>query len=132
MGKLIREYDWSKTSLGPLSNWPISMKCALSMCITSNFAMVLWLGPEFLCLYNNTFRKYCGNKHPEYLGTPGRIYWHEIWDVIGPMIESVMNTAKATWMYDHLLVSNRWGYTEETYWTYSYSPILGQDGIYVY
>lgn len=128
MGTLIRNFDWSKTSLGPLKDWHICMKSALSMCMTSNFAMILWLGQEFLTVYNNAFRQYCGNKHPTYLGRPGSEYWHEIWHVIGPMIESVMQTGKATWMTDHLLVSNRFGYTEETYWTYSYSPILSPGG----
>ncbi len=129
MSRLIREHDWSETSLGPLNSWPMCLKSALSMCLTSHFSMVLWLGPEFLTLYNDAFRPYCGNKHPAYLGKPGSEYWHEIWNVIGPMIESVMQTKKATWMYDHLLVSNRWGYIEETYWTYSYSPILSNDGM---
>lgn len=128
MGVLIRNFDWSKTPLGPLKDWHICMKSALSMCLTSNFAMVLWLGREFLTVYNNAFRQYCGQKHPHYFARPGSEYWHEIWDVIGPMIESVMKTGKATWMTDHLLVSNGFGYTEETYWTYSYSPILSPGG----
>lgn len=127
MARLVRNFDWSKTSLGALKDWHICMKSALSMCMTSNFAMVLWLGNEFLTVYNDAFRSYCGNKHPTYLGRPGSEYWHEIWHVIGPMIESVMHTGKATWMTDHLLISNRFGYSEETYWTYSYSPILSPE-----
>ncbi len=129
MSRLVRSYDWSKTELGALSNWPMCLKSAISMCLTSHFVICLYLGTtEKRMVYNDAFRHYCGNKHPDRFAEPGRIYWHEMWDVIGPMIDSVMTTKVATWMSDHLLKSTRWNYTEEAYWTYSYSPILSEDG----
>ncbi len=132
MSRLIRAYDWSATELGALRNWPMCLKSALSLCLTSHFSIVLWIGPEKRIVYNDALRQYCGNKHPERFGQPGSYYWHEMWDVIGPMIDSVMKTKVATWMYDHLLLSTRWNYTEETYWTYSYSPIISENGKYAF
>ncbi len=128
MSLIVREFDWSTTSLGPLRNWPNCLKCALSMCLTSQFAIVLMLGPDQLLVYNDAYRQYCGNKHPGKFGQPGRIFWPEMWDEIGPVIESVIKTKVATWKSDHLLPSNRWNYIEESYWTYSYSPIISEDG----
>ncbi len=128
MSRLTRAFDWAATELGPIRKWPMCLKSALSMCLTSHFSIVIWLGPERRIVYNDAFRLYCGNKHPERFGWPGRNYWYEMWDVIGPMIDSVMKTKVATWMCDHLLLSNRWNYNEETYWTYSYSPIIAEDG----
>ena len=55
--------------------------------------------------------------------------WTEIWDVIGPMLASVMTSGQATWSEDLLLPMNRHGYWEETYWTYSYSPLHDDDGV---
>ncbi len=68
-----------------------------------------------------------GDKHPA-LGLPGREVWSEIWDTIGPMLDSVLNTGQATWSQDLLLPMRRHGYWEETYWTYSYSPLHDEDG----
>ena len=55
--------------------------------------------------------------------------WAEIWDVVGPMLDSVMSSGQATWSEDLLLSMNRHGYWEETYWTYSYSPLHDDDGV---
>ena len=55
--------------------------------------------------------------------------WPEIWDVVGPMLDSVMSSGQATWSEDLLLPMDRHGYWEETYWTYSYSPLHDDDGV---
>ena len=44
------------------------------------------------------------------------------------MLDSVLHTGQATWSEDLLLPMDRHGYWEETYWTYSYSPLHDDDG----
>lgn len=124
MGALMRSYDWSKTPFGAVSAWPQSLRTALRICLDSRFPIVIWWGPELRLLYNDAWRPALGTtKDPQALGAPGKEVWADVWDTIGPMLESVMRTGKATWENDQLLLFDRHGYVEETYWTYSYSAI---------
>ena len=69
-----------------------------------------------------------GAKHPWALGRPSREVWAEIWPEIGPRIERVLKTGEATWDEDLLLFLERSGYAEETYHTFSYSPVTDDSG----
>ncbi len=129
MGERIRALDWSATPIGPMEHWPQSLRTALNICLNSRFPMVLWWGPELVLLYNDAWRPCLGaTKHPQALGRPGQEVWPEIWDIIGPQLNSVLATGQATWSDDLLLPMDRYGYTEETYYTYSYSPIHLETG----
>jgi signal transduction histidine kinase len=128
MGRLIREKDWSQTALGPSERWPQSLRTASSICLASRFPMLIWWGRELSLIYNDAYIPMLGNKHPDSLGQPGRQAWGEIWDVIGPMLEGVMTRGEASWSEDMLLVPTRFGFPEETYFTWSYSPIVDESG----
>ena len=123
MGALMRTRDWSDSPLGPPEGWPDSLKLSASICISSRFDLIVWWGPDLIMLYNDSYRRTLGAKHPFALGRPGREVYPEIWDVIGPMLENVMRTGEATWSADLLLLLERSGYPEETYHTFSYTPI---------
>lgn len=129
MGALMLQCDWGATPLGPPAQWPSSLKTAIRICLTSRFPIVLWWGPELRLLYNDAWRPVLGaTKHPQALGAPGREVWPEIWHIIGPMFAQVLATGQATWEDDQLLVLDRYGYLEEAYFTYSYSPIRLDSG----
>ncbi|MFB2917389.1 ATP-binding protein [Aerosakkonema funiforme] len=128
MGALIRSYDWSPTKLGAIESWSGSLKTALSICLNSRFPMVIWWGKELILLYNDAWRPILGTKHPNSLGKPGEQIWSEIWDIIGAQLNSVLETGEATWSDDTLLLVDRFGYIEEAYFTYSYSPIFLESG----
>ena len=128
VGALMRAKDWSKTPLGSVSSWPQSLRTAVSICLHSRFELFIWWGPELVMLYNDAYRQTLRSKHPWALGKPGSVVWSEIWDVIGPMLEHVMQTGEATFSDDLLLFIERHGYPEETYHTFSYSPILDEAG----
>jgi len=89
--------------------------------------MIVWWGEQLFMLYNDAYRTLMGDKHPA-LMRPGDQVWGEIWPTVGPMLHSVLHTGRATWSQDLLLAMNRHGYWEETYWTYSYSPLHDDDG----
>ena len=77
--------------------------------------------------YNDAYKPVLGGaKHPGWLGRSGRECWSEVWDVVGPMLQSVLETGEATWSQDLLLVLDRNLPFEETVFTFSYSPILNQ------
>jgi PAS domain S-box-containing protein len=128
VGAMMRSMDWSGTKLGPIGTWPQSLKTALSLVLSSRFELFIWWGPDFIMLYNDAYRQTLAGKHPWALGKPGYEVWAEIWNVIGPMLERVLSTGEATWSDDLLLFLERHGYREETYHTFSYSPIRGESG----
>lgn len=129
MGALMASIDWSQTPLGPVEQWPQSLQTAVSICLFSRFPIFLWWGPELIQIYNDAYRPILGTtKHPAAMGKPGQETWSEIWDIIGPMLESVYGEGKATWSDDQMLPIERHGFTEEVYFTFSYSPIFDESG----
>ena len=119
LGALVRELDWAKTPLGPISKWPQSLKTSVSTCLNSRFPMLIWWGPQLVKIYNDAYRPLIGSKHPWALGSPGREVWPEIWNVIGPMLNQVMERGEATVSEDLLLLLERDGYGEECYFSFS-------------
>ena len=122
MVRQMRDYPWEGSGLGDPRDWPASLRTACRICLTSRFPMIVWWGPDLRIVYNDAYLPLLGDKHPA-LGLEGRQVWGEIWDTIGPMLDSVLRTGQATWSEDMLLPMRRHGYREETYWTYSYSPL---------
>lgn len=130
MAERTRTHDWSATAIGPAANWPQSLKTAVSICLGSRHPIVLWWGsPDYTQFYNDAYIACLGaGKHPHWLGRSGRDCWSELWPVIGPMFRSVFETGEATWSEDLLLVMHRHLPREETYFTFSYSPIRDETG----
>ena len=128
MARRARAYPWADSPLGDPSGWSASLRAACRICLTSRFPMIVWWGKDLWFLYNDAFLPLLGTKHPA-LGKPGEAVWLEIWDVVGPMLASVMSSGQAIYNEDLPLSMNRHDYWEETYWTYSYSPLHDDDGM---
>jgi len=129
MSELISSYDWSMTPLGHVAGWPDSLKAAVRILVTSRFPMWMAWGPQLTVLYNDSYaRVTLGKKHPWALGKPAPEVWHEIWPDIGPRIQRVMTTGEASWDETLGLILERSGFPEETYHTFSYSPLAGSNG----
>lgn len=130
MGALTRAKDWSSTAVGEPETWPQSLRTALSILLNSKFPMFLWWGPELICFYNDAYRPSLGinGKHPAILGMPAVKAWPEIWTIIKPLIDQVLNGGEATWSEDQLIPIYRNGKLEDVYWTFSYSPVNDESG----
>ncbi|MFL5378693.1 MAG: ATP-binding protein [Myxococcales bacterium] len=128
MAALIRDKDWSKTPLGPPEEWSQTLRTSIGTVLNSRFPLFLWWGPQLALIYNDGYAKILGTKHPGALGTPGREVWPEIWPIIGPMLEGVFERGESTWSEDALLFLDRKGFSEESYFTFSYSPIHDEKG----
>ncbi len=128
MGALMRAHDWPKTALGPVEHWPKSLRIAVRILLGSGYPMYIAWGSHFLQLYNDAYRPILGTvKHPAALGSPTPATFPEIWELIGPMFRRVMTEGVATTVTDQLLLLDRNGYTEEAYFTFSYSAIPSDD-----
>ena len=123
MGALIRQMDWERTPLGPISSWSPSLKMMARFLLANRFPLLLWWGPEFCQIYNDAYRPILGTKHPHFLGRPVSECWSEIWHILKPLIETPFNGGPSTWMEDMALEINRYGYVEESHFTIAYSPV---------
>jgi PAS domain S-box-containing protein len=123
MGALMGAFDWSQTAVGPVETWPQSLRTAVRIILTSRYAMFIWWGRELVNLYNDPYRSFLGGKHPAALGKSAREVWAEIWDSIGPRTDAVLLRGESTFDEAFLLLMERHGYLEETYFTFAYSPL---------
>ncbi len=129
MGERIRAFDWSATPLGPVDSWPHSLRITVALLLSTRHPMFIWWGPELIQFYNDAYSRSLGpDRHPSALGQRGRECWAEIWPVIGAEVESVMAGGDATWHEDHLVPITRGRHVQDVYWSYSYSPILHDEG----
>src|SRR4051812_14655507 len=130
VGRDLLAVDWERTPLGPPESWPQSLASIVGVLLTSRFAMWMAWGPELTFFCNDAYRRdTLGKKYPWALGRSAREVWAEIWPDIGPRIETVLRTGQATWDEALMLFLERSGYAEETYHTFSYSPLAGDDGL---
>ena len=130
VGRDLLAVDWTSTPLGDLDTWPRSLESVVRLVLTSRFSMWMAWGPELTFLCNEAYRRdTLGEKYPWALGKPASVVWAEIWQDIGPRIESVMTTGQATWDESLMLFLERSGFPEETYHTFSYSPIFDDHGV---
>lgn len=127
MGALMRAHDWSSSPLGPPEYWPQSLRAVVSLVLTSKFPMFIAWGPRLAFLYNDGYRPIFGAKHPHALGLPFREVWSEIWHDIEPLVTKAL-AGEATYHEDLYLVMERNGYPEDTWYTFSYSPVRDETG----
>ena len=127
MGALMRAHDWSASPLGPPETWPQSLKLVVGLLLNSKFPMFVAWGPQLGFLYNDAYAEILGAKHPAALGARFQDIWSEIWPDISPLIDAAM-AGEATYREDLPLLLNRRGYEEQTWFTFSYSPVRDESG----
>lgn len=130
MGALMRAYDWTATPLGVPATWPQGLRTAIRIVLNTFHPMFIWWGPDLIQFYNDAYRETLDDQqHPRALGQRGRVFWHEIWPLIGPQIDQVMSGGGPTWHENQLVPVTRKGRLTHGYWTYGYSPLDGDHGI---
>lgn len=128
MGDRIRAHDWTATPLGPPDGWPAPLRVSLGLCLQSSFPTAIYWGPELILLYNDAWSSIPGPRHPGALGRPAREVWSDIWDVIAPQLDRVVHDRTGFSAFEQMLPMERGGAPEETYWDYSFTPIVGESG----
>lgn len=127
MAEVMRRHDWSNSSLGDPRDWPNALKIPLKTLLTSRFEMWIGWGPDLLFFYNDAYAPTMGIKHPHMFGRPLREVWSEVYDNVADQVTRV-RAGEATWNKALLLLLERSGYPEETYHSFSYSPLYGSEG----
>jgi PAS domain S-box-containing protein len=129
LADLIREHDWSDTPLGPIEGWPQSLKTSVNLILNSQHPMWIGWGPAATFLYNEAYIQVLSSaKHPGALGRPASEVWAEIWDICGPLADKVFKKGEASFVDEIRLFMSRGDFLEETYYSFSYSPIRDESG----
>ncbi|MES2456323.1 MAG: ATP-binding protein [Bacteroidota bacterium] len=130
MAGMTRNFNWAETELGVPENWPRSLQTMVGVILRARMPMFLWWGDGLIQFYNDAYRPSLGTsgKHPKALGQHGADCWQEIWPVIKPLIDQVRSGGEATWQEDALIPIYRNQKMEDVYWTFSYSPVLDDNG----
>jgi signal transduction histidine kinase/CheY-like chemotaxis protein len=126
-GALMREHDWSQSPLGQPVDWPQSLRAVVGLLLQSQFPMFVAWGRDLGFLYNDPYAEILGAKHPAALGRRFYDIWSEIWPDISPLIDAAM-AGESTYREDLPLLMNRRGYDEQTWFTFSYSPVFDESG----
>ena len=127
MGEEIGAFDWSQTGLGRMDAWPLSLKTITRLVLTSKQPMCFFWGSDLLNFHNDAFRPMLGKRVDGALGQPFKKLWADVWENLLPYTRKALS-GEGTWMENLPLVMSRNGYDEQTYWTFSYSPLHGDDG----
>lgn len=127
MGALIRSMDWSKTALGPVHEWPQSLRTSVSLCLSSTFPILIAWGPELIQIYNDSYRPICGAKHPQSMGENFKICWETALPVVGDAFDRGL-AGEGTYIKDQQMLLDRYGYIEEAFMTFSFAPIRDESG----
>ena len=122
MGRAIRSMDWSRTPLGPIDGWPQSLRTTVSLCLASNFPISLAWGPHHIQIYNDGYWPICGAKHPQSMGQDFSECWASAWPAIGAAFERAL-AGETTYLENQRMFLDRNGYLEETFFTFSFSPV---------
>ena len=128
MATRMRALDWTTTPLGDPRGWSEGLRATVRILLTSRYAMWMCWGPELTFFCNDAYLPTVGVKRNWVLGARSDLVWREIWPEIGPRIETVLRTGRATWDEGLLLFLERSGFPEETYHTFSYSPVFDDLG----
>jgi hypothetical protein len=128
LGALMRAVDWSSTALGPVHDWPQPLKTCVRLILTSRRPMWLGWGADLIHLYNDACALVLADKHPQALGQSTAVVWHEIWNDLAPRVQAAFGSAEGTYDEAFFAIMERHGNREETYFTFSLSPIPDDDG----
>jgi serine phosphatase RsbU (regulator of sigma subunit) len=125
--RLVLGTDWSQTPLGPVTQWSPTLLTAVSTVLNSRFPMLLMWGPELVMIYNDGYAPTLGARHPAALGRRVPDVWSDVWPDIAGLVDDVL-AGGVTFAEDLPLVMTRHGFTEETAFTFSYSPVMEPGG----
>jgi PAS domain S-box-containing protein len=127
IAEFVGRADWSATALGAIETWPQSLRTTVSLCLASNFPINIIWGPEHSQIYNEGYRVVCGDAHPRALGESYRVTWASAWPAIGKPFERAL-AGETSYLENQRMFLTRNGYLEETFFTFSLSPIRDESG----
>ncbi|WP_440785136.1 response regulator [Pseudomonas syringae] len=126
----IRSKDWNRTSLGPIEHWPTSLKCTLNLILNSPESIYLLWGADLVFFHNDAYTPILGPRKDEAIGALVTDLWADVWDQVAPLVIDAM-AGKACHYKNMPLSMSRYGELEQTWWSFSFSPVIDEHGMTV-
>ncbi|MCW1753569.1 hybrid sensor histidine kinase/response regulator, partial [Rhizobium acaciae] len=127
IGELLRHPAFHAVGLGSVESWPASLKHIAEMVLNSRQPKFVAWGPDLAFLYNDAYVPVFPERHPDALGRPFREVWADIWEQFSPIVASTLEGSSQ--LFKELLIPmRRDGRTEDTWFTFSYTPLRDDDG----
>ncbi|PVI06725.1 hypothetical protein DM02DRAFT_513872 [Periconia macrospinosa] len=123
-----RSIDWASTPLGPIEYWSNDLRAMCNLIMASPHPAAMYWGEELVAIYNEAYIGLAGQKHPSLMGQSYKVAWAEIWDEVKGVFTNARLTGQATMKDDDCLFMKRNGFLEETYFSWSIIPMVGEDG----
>ncbi|MBB6573713.1 hybrid sensor histidine kinase/response regulator [Xanthomonas arboricola] len=127
MAQAVRAYEWAATPLGPTTQWPSPLRNAVSLMLSSPESMYVVWGDALTFFYNDAYTPILGPRQPHALGAPLQELWADAWEAVRAPIEAAF-AGRASRFEEVPIGMNRYGTPEDTWWTFSFSPIYLDDG----
>ncbi|RML73292.1 PAS protein [Pseudomonas syringae pv. syringae] len=127
---IIRSRDWSQTLLGPIEHWPVSLKNTLNLILNSPESMYLLWGPELVFFHNDAYTPILGPRKDHAIGALIPDLWADVWDQVAPLVIDAF-AGKPCRYTDMPLSMARYGEIEQTWWSFSFSPVIDEHGVVV-
>jgi PAS domain S-box-containing protein len=124
---LANSFDWSATELGPIADWPVALRSAARLIMTSAAPMALLIGPNGVMLYNAAYAPIAGGRHPSALGSSVLQSWPEVAEFNRDVMRRVL-AGEALVFNSQPFVFHRNGAPEQVWLNLDYSPVLDEDG----
>lgn len=121
-----RQIDWGSTPLGDMNLWSPEFRQVANLVMDNPHPCALFWGEELTVMYNKAYADgVAGHKHPPLMGTGFRGPFAELWDTVGAIFQECVQSGKSVAMKEQMLPIERHGYLEETFFTWSLTPLYG-------
>ena len=127
MAEEIRAFDWSATSIGASPTWPSALVTTLRLVLATRQPMCFWWGDDLLQFHNDAYLPILAGRDSNPLGQPFRDYWADVWQDVEPFVQRAQ-AGEGTWIENLPLRILRNGVYEDSFWTFSYSPLHDDQG----
>lgn|GEM_PF-2517860 len=127
MGERLRAHAWETTPLDAPSQWPRSLRTAVSLMLGARQPVYIAWGPELTSLYNDAYIPIFGAKHPAALGRPYREVWPEIWPQSEPALQRTLAGEAQYFIDEPVPLTGRPG-RPVSWFTVSWTPLRDDDG----
>ncbi|WP_164617826.1 PAS domain-containing protein, partial [Pseudomonas viridiflava] len=107
--------------------WPVALKNALNLILNSPESMYLLWGRELIFFHNDAYAPILGPRKEWAIGALMHELWADVWDQVLPLVEQALNGEPGRWQ-DMPLTMARFGEIEQTWWSFSFSPLFDENG----
>jgi hypothetical protein len=109
-----------------MSTWSREFRQVVNLLMRHPQTAAIFWGDELTVMYNKPYAdSVAGHKHPQLMGTGFRGPFAELWDTVGETFLECQRNGKSVLMKDQMLPIERHGFLEETFFTWSLTPLYG-------